>query len=165
MSAYIIEAKRTAIGRAHQDKGLYRDVRADELLAALIQGLLSGLQKDAGFANEIEDVFIGCVGQHLEQGKNIARLAALLAGLPDTVPGATINRLCASSLQAFQFCRFDDHFRACRPAVGWRRRTYGPRPDGRRSRLQQAFARSICIPFHEHGLDRREGGRGLRCKP
>ncbi len=103
MSAYIIEAKRTAIGRAHQDKGLYRDVRADELLAALIQGLLSGLQKDAGFANEIEDVFIGCVGQHLEQGKNIARLAALLAGLPDTVPGATINRLCASSLQAFNF--------------------------------------------------------------
>jgi acetyl-CoA acyltransferase len=103
MSAYIVDAKRTAIGRAHQDKGLYRDVRADELLAALIQGVLSGLQKDVELANEIEDVFIGCVGQHLEQGKNIARLAALLAGLPDTVPGATINRLCASSLQAFNF--------------------------------------------------------------
>lgn len=103
MSAYIVDAKRTAIGRAHQDKGLYRDVRADELLASLIQGVLSGLQKDVELANEIEDVFIGCVGQHLEQGKNIARLAALLAGLPDTVPGATINRLCASSLQAFNF--------------------------------------------------------------
>jgi acetyl-CoA acyltransferase len=103
MSAYIVDAKRTAIGKAHPEKGLYRDVRADELLAVLIQGVLSGLQKDGDLANEVEDVFIGCVGQHLEQGKNIARLAALLAGLPDTVPGATINRLCASSLQAFNF--------------------------------------------------------------
>ncbi len=54
----------------------------------------------------VDDFYAGCVGQHLEQGKNLARLSWLLAGLPDTVPGATINRLCASSLQAF-------HFAAC----------------------------------------------------
>jgi acetyl-CoA acetyltransferase family protein len=51
----------------------------------------------------IDDVYIGCVGQHLEQGKNIARLSLLLAGLPASLPGVTINRLCASSLQAFNF--------------------------------------------------------------
>ena len=48
----------------------------------------------------LEDIFIGCVGQHLEQGKNIARLSALLAGYPASVPAVTINRLCASSMQA-----------------------------------------------------------------
>lgn len=103
MNAYLVEAKRTAIGRSHPDKGLFREVRADVLLAGLMRGLLDGLQVDATFAGAIDDTYVGCVGQHLEQGKNIARLSALLAGLPDTVPGVTVNRLCASSLQAFNF--------------------------------------------------------------
>ncbi|MBK9214729.1 MAG: thiolase family protein [Chloracidobacterium sp.] len=99
MKAFVVEAKRTAIGRSHPDKGVFRDVRADELLAALIMRVV-----DNGITSEyIDDVYIGCVGQHLEQGKNIARLAALLAGLPETVPATTINRLCASGLQAFNF--------------------------------------------------------------
>lgn len=103
MNAYLVEAKRTAIGRAHPDKGLFREVRADAMLAALMDGLLQGLAAPVELPAALDDVYIGCVGQHLEQGKNIARLASLLAGLPQTVPGVTINRLCASSLQAFNF--------------------------------------------------------------
>lgn len=103
MDAYLVEAKRTAIGKAHPEKGLFRDVRADDMLAALMRGLLDGMPAGVALSEAIDDIYIGCVGQHLEQGKNIARLAALLAGLPDRVPGVTINRLCASSLQAFNF--------------------------------------------------------------
>lgn len=103
MNAYLIEAKRTAIGRAHPDKGLFREARADEMLAALMRGLLEGVPAGEALTPAIDDIYIGCVGQHLEQGKNIARLSSLLAGLPDSVPGVTINRLCASSLQAFNF--------------------------------------------------------------
>lgn len=103
MNAYLVEAKRTPIGRAHPDKGLFSQVRADELLAALMRGMLGDLAAGDALAASIDDVYIGCVGQHLEQGKNIARLASLLAGLPPLVPGVTINRLCASSLQAFNF--------------------------------------------------------------
>ena len=103
MNAYLVEAKRTAIGRAHPEKGLYSAARADEMLAALMNGLLEGLADGAALSKDIDDIYIGCVGQHLEQGKNIARLSALLAGLPVTLPGVTINRLCASSLQAFNF--------------------------------------------------------------
>lgn len=96
-TARIIAARRTPIGRSHADKGALRDIRADELLARLIAEVARTLP-DAG---ALDDVLIGCVGQHLEQGKNIARLASLLAGLPASVPGATFNRLCASSLEAF----------------------------------------------------------------
>ena len=103
MNVYLVEAKRTAIGRAHPDKGLFREARADEMLAALMRGLLEGIPAGEALTPAIDDIYIGCVGQHLEQGKNIARLSSLLAGLPDSVPGVTINRLCASSLQAFNF--------------------------------------------------------------
>ncbi len=103
MNVYLVEAKRTAIGRAHPDKGLFRDVRADEMLAALMRGMLDGMAAGDALTPAIDDIYIGCVGQHLEQGKNIARLSSLLAGLPAAVPGVTINRLCASSLQAFNF--------------------------------------------------------------
>jgi len=90
-------ARRTPFGRAHPDKGWLKDIRADELLAGLIREMAADLPDPTA----IDDVLIGCVGQHLEQGKNIARLAGLLAGLPESVPGVTFNRLCASSLEAF----------------------------------------------------------------
>ncbi|MGK2944991.1 MAG: acetyl-CoA C-acyltransferase, partial [Desulfuromonadales bacterium] len=82
MNAYLIEAKRTAIGRAHPENGLFSAVRADEMLAALMNGLLGGLATGEALTGAIDDIYIGCVGQHLEQGKNIARLSALLAGQP-----------------------------------------------------------------------------------
>ncbi len=99
MDAFVVEAKRTPIGRSHKDKGIFRTVRADELLA----GLLEYFAKEAMPADQLDDIYIGCVGQHLEQGKNIARLSALLAGYPEQVPGVTLNRLCGSSLQALNF--------------------------------------------------------------
>lgn len=99
MDAFLVKAKRTPIGRSHKDKGVFRKVRADSLLAVLLKYFAQNvISPDA-----IDDIYIGCVGQHLEQGKNIARLSALLAGYPDEIPGVTLNRLCGSSLQALNF--------------------------------------------------------------
>src|SRR5207244_11169430 len=95
--AVVIEAVRTPIGRAHPEKGYFRDVRADDLSADLMKALLERVQVPAA---AIEDVLWGCVKQQNEQGFNIARMSALIAGLPIEVGGATINRLCGSSLQA-----------------------------------------------------------------
>jgi acetyl-CoA acyltransferase len=95
--AVVIDAVRTPIGRAHPEKGMFRDARAEELSADLMKALLerTGLP-----ANAVEDIHWGCVKQQDEQGFNIARMAALIAGLPVEVGGATVNRLCGSSLQA-----------------------------------------------------------------
>lgn len=95
--ARLLAARRTPIGRSHDERGILREIRADELLAQLITEVGKTLPE----AGDLDDVLVGCVGQHLEQGKNIARLSALLAGLPARVPGVTFNRLCGSSLEAF----------------------------------------------------------------
>src|SRR5689334_7676285 len=95
--AVVLDAVRTPIGRAHPEKGIYRDVRADDLSADLMRALL----ERAGVpASAVEDIQWGCVKQQGEQGFNIARMSALIAGLPLEVGGATVNRLCGSSLQA-----------------------------------------------------------------
>jgi acetyl-CoA acyltransferase len=95
--AVIVEAVRTPIARAHAEKGYFRDVRADDLSADLMNALL----KKAGIpATEVEDIQWGCVKQQGEQGYDIARMAALIAGLPIEVGGVTLNRNCGSSLQA-----------------------------------------------------------------
>jgi acetyl-CoA acyltransferase len=95
--AVVVEALRTPVGRAHPEKGMFRDVRADDLSADLMSALLdkTGVPTDA-----IEDVHWGCVKQQGEQGFNVGRMAALIAGMPVTVASATVNRLCGSSLQA-----------------------------------------------------------------
>ncbi len=92
----IVDGVRTAMGKSKG--GSFRNVRAEALSAAVIKALLKRnpqVQPDA-----IEDVIWGCVNQTLEQGFNIARNAALLAGLPHSVSGQTINRLCGSSMSA-----------------------------------------------------------------
>lgn len=96
-NAVIIDAVRTPVGRASADKGYFRDVRADELSAQIMQALVgrTGIDKKL-----IEDVRWGCVQQQGEQGFDVARIASLAAGLPVEVGGVTINRNCASSLQA-----------------------------------------------------------------
>jgi acetyl-CoA acyltransferase len=95
--AVVVEAVRTPIGRAHPEKGIYRDVRADDLSADLMKALL----ERAGVpAEAVEDIQWGCVKQQGEQGYDIARMAALIAGLPLEVGGVTVNRNCGSSLQA-----------------------------------------------------------------
>ncbi|GAA0794261.1 acetyl-CoA C-acyltransferase FadA [Marinobacterium sediminicola] len=83
---------------AQSKGGSFRNVRADDLSAALIKGLLE--RNGALNPNSIDDVIWGCVNQTLEQGFNVARTAALLAGLPHSVPGQTVNRLCGSSMSA-----------------------------------------------------------------
>src|SRR6266404_6138305 len=95
--AVVVEAVRTPIGRAHADKGMYRDVRADDLSADLMRALL---QRANVPASAIEDVHWGCVKQEREQGYDVARMAALIAGFPIEVAGVTVNRNCGSSLQA-----------------------------------------------------------------
>jgi acetyl-CoA acyltransferase len=97
MNAVIIDAVRTPIGRAHAEKGIYRDVRADDLSADLMKALL---ERTAIDASEVEDIHWGCVKQEREQGYDVARMAALIAGLPVEVCGVTVNRNCGSSLQA-----------------------------------------------------------------
>ncbi len=95
--AVVIEAVRTPIARAHAEKGFYRDVRADDLSADLMKALLERAKFPA---KQIEDIHWGCVKQEGEQGYDVARMAALIAGFPIEVGGATVNRNCGSSLQA-----------------------------------------------------------------
>jgi acetyl-CoA acyltransferase len=93
----IVAALRTPIGRAHPDKGIFRNVRAEDLLVPLLREIV---RRTAVPPALIEDLVLGCAMQHGEQGANLGRLAALLAGLPATVAGTTVNRWCGSSLEA-----------------------------------------------------------------
>lgn len=93
----IVDCCRTPIGRAHAERGVFRDVRSDDLAAAVVKALVERTGIDPAV---IEDVVLGNTQQQKEQGFNIGRIVALLAGLPSTVGGATVNRLCGSSLQA-----------------------------------------------------------------
>ena len=92
--AFITAAVRTPIGRAG---GVLADVRPDDLAAAAIAGLVRRAEVPV---DRIEDVIFGCANQAGEDNRNVARMAALLAGLPIEVPGQTVNRLCGSGLQA-----------------------------------------------------------------
>ncbi|AFM41188.1 acetyl-CoA acetyltransferase [Desulfosporosinus acidiphilus SJ4] len=94
--AFIIEAKRTAIGKS--SRGSLAQVRPDDLGAYVIQDVLKGVP--ALNAADIDDCVIGCSFPEAEQGMNMARIIALRAGLPIDVPGVTINRFCSSGLQA-----------------------------------------------------------------
>jgi acetyl-CoA acyltransferase len=95
--AVVIDAVRTPIGKASSDKGIYRDVRAEELSAHVIEALVKRTGIDPHL---VDDVRWGCVQQQGEQGFDVARTIALMAGLPIEAGGVTINRNCASSLQA-----------------------------------------------------------------
>ena len=93
--AVIISAVRTPAGRAN--KGAYKDIRPEDLGAAAIIGAMSkvpGLKP-----SDVEDVILGCAMPEGTQGLNLARTVAMLAGLPTSVPGQTVNRFCSSGLQ------------------------------------------------------------------
>ncbi|REK74421.1 acetyl-CoA C-acyltransferase [Paenibacillus paeoniae] len=97
--AVIVSAVRTAVGKA--SKGSLAETRAEDLGRAVIQGALErvpGLPKEA-----IEDVIFGCAMPEGEQGLNVARVISLYAGLPVTTPAVTVNRFCASGLQAIAY--------------------------------------------------------------
>lgn len=94
--AYIVSAVRSPIGKA--PRGQFHLTRPDDLLSHVLSGAMArcpGLDPA-----DIGDVIIGCAMPEAEQGMNVARIASLLAGLPDSVPGVTVNRFCASGLQA-----------------------------------------------------------------
>jgi acetyl-CoA acyltransferase len=94
--AYVVAARRTAVGKA--PRGAFRNTRPDDLLAHAIRGVMA----DAPGIDpkRIDDAVIGCAMPEAEQGMNVARIAVLLAGLPDMVSAMTINRFCSSGLQA-----------------------------------------------------------------
>jgi acetyl-CoA acetyltransferase family protein len=94
--AVIVSSVRTPMGRAN--KGALRVMRPDDLAAIAVQAALATLP--ALDPARIEDVILGCAFPEAEQGMNLARIVAALAGLPDNVAGVTVNRFCASSLQA-----------------------------------------------------------------
>ncbi len=96
--AYIVAIHRAPVGKAH--KGQFAAFRPDTLLAILIRKMLADFPE---VKDEIDDVVIGCAMQEGAQGVNIARIAALLAGLPNTTPGVTVNRLCSSGLQSISY--------------------------------------------------------------
>ncbi|MFN9459229.1 MAG: thiolase family protein [Acidobacteriota bacterium] len=94
--AVIVDCVRTPVGKA--PRGALRHTRPDDLAAIAMRGLLD--RYPAVAAAEIEDVILGCATPEGESGMNVARIAALRAGLPETVCGVTINRFCSSGLQA-----------------------------------------------------------------
>jgi acetyl-CoA acyltransferase len=94
--AVIIDCVRTAVGKA--PKGTLRQTRPDDLAAIVIRALIEKYPQVP--VSEIEDVILGCASPEAESGMNMARVAALRAGLPDVVPGVTINRFCSSGLQS-----------------------------------------------------------------
>ena len=96
--AYIVAATRTPIGRAH--RGFFRNMRPDDLLVRAIQGALA--QVPTLDPQAIEDLICGCAIPEGPQGLNVARIGAVLAGLPHSVGGITVNRFCASGLSAIQ---------------------------------------------------------------
>jgi len=94
--AVVVDCLRTAVGKA--PRGILRNSRPDDLAAACIRTLLSKYPQVP--KDEVDDVILGCAMPEAESGMNMARQAALRAGLPDIVPGVTINRFCSSGLQA-----------------------------------------------------------------
>ena len=92
--AVIVDAIRTPMGR---HGGILKDIRTDDLAAYVIAKLIerTGVKRE-----EVEDVYLGCTNQAGEDSRNVARNASLLSGLPYTIPGATVNRLCGSGLEA-----------------------------------------------------------------
>ena len=92
---YICDAIRTPIGRFG---GGLSTVRADDLAAVPIKALMA--RNPSVDWSAVDEVFLGCANQAGEDNRNVARMALLLAGLPETIPGVTLNRLCASGMDA-----------------------------------------------------------------
>jgi acetyl-CoA acyltransferase len=94
--AYIVAATRTPVGKA--PRGMFRNTRPDDLLAHVLKSVLA--HAPTLDPTSIGDVIVGCAMPEAEQGMNVARIGLLLAGIPNAVPGMTINRFCSSGLQA-----------------------------------------------------------------
>lgn len=101
--AVVVSAVRTAVGKA--PRGILKDTRPDDVAAIIIKEALSrvpGLK-----AEEVDDVVLGCAFPESDQGLNLARVVAMRAGFPNTVPGQTVNRFCSSGLQAIATAAYE----------------------------------------------------------
>src|SRR5689334_23265778 len=94
--AYIVAAARTPVGKA--PRGVFKNTRPDDLLAHVLRSVIA--QAPGIDTSRIDDAVIGCAMPEAEQGMNVARIATLLAGLPNTTAAVTINRFCSSGVQA-----------------------------------------------------------------
>jgi acetyl-CoA acyltransferase len=95
-TVYLVDTMRTPVGKA--GRGVFKNTLPDDLLAHLLTTLMQR-HSSMDWA-EIGDIVMGCAMPEAEQGMNVARIASLLAGLPDTVPAMTINRFCSSGVQS-----------------------------------------------------------------
>jgi acetyl-CoA acyltransferase len=175
--AFICDYVRTPIGRFG---GALSSVRADDLGAIPLRALK---ERNAGVDWEaIEEVYYGCANQAGEDNRNVARMATLLAGLPVSVPGTTLNRLCGSGMDAVLAASADHPLRRGRTGARRRRRKHVPRAlrhaQGRHGLFAQrrnlrhhhrlAFRQSgaeIAIRRRFDARDRRERRRGFRHQP
>jgi len=101
--AVVVSAVRTAVGKA--PRGVLKDTRPDEIAAIVIKEALDrvpGLKME-----DVDDVILGCAFPESDQGLNLARVVAMRAGFPDTVPGQTVNRFCSSGLQAISTAAYE----------------------------------------------------------
>src|SRR5687768_13213837 len=94
-NVYVVSAVRTPVGKSR--KGTLVQTRPDDMAAEVIK---AAVERSGVPADRVEDVVLGCAFPEAEQGMNVARIAALRAGLPDSVCGATINRFCSSGLES-----------------------------------------------------------------
>lgn len=137
--AYLVYAKRTPIGKLN---GTLATVRVDDMLAHLITDLKNTLNFDPAL---IDDVIIGCANQAGEDNRNVARMSLLLGGLPMSIPGTTINRLCGSSLDALidGFSRIQSGIADCLLIGGTESMTRAPyvlsKPEAAFDRSQKMF--------------------------
>ena len=158
--AYIVAATRTPIGKA--PKGMFRNMRPDDLLVAAIRSAMK--QVPSLDPKAVEDAIIGCAMPEAEQGLNVARVAVLLAGLPNTTGGVTINRFCSSGLNAVAIAA--DRIRVGEADVmiagGAESMSMVPM-SGNKPALNRACLREGRERRHRlrHGHDRREGRRAV----
>ena len=153
-----VDGVRTPFGKAGP-KGMYAETRADDLVIRCIRELV---RRNPQLPPErVDDVAIAATTQIGDQGLTIGRTAALLAGLPKTVPGYAIDRMCAGAMTAVTTIAWRDRLRRLRRGDRRRRRAHGPPPDGRGRRPQPADrGREAGRPVRAgDGLDRGEPAR------
>jgi acetyl-CoA acyltransferase len=156
--AVIVSAVRTPVGKAR--RGGLATVRPDELAALTIRELLR--RTPALDPNEIEDVVLGCAFPEGEQGMNMARMVALRAGLPISVPGETINRFCSSGVQAIAHAAYAIMAGDIEVAIAGGAESMSMVPmTGFKVLSQPLFRSGIAGILHQHGANRRKRGRKI----